>query len=343
MGFVWREQIMVSVVGSSLQKVEALAESVNVALPIEQTQRWAAFQATIEGRKPWGCVAIKDGDRVIAVASLIDYETHGYHYVRSHHGPVWFEKPDKQLELEGIQTLANYVHGRDTRQVFMRVSIEHDLDLARPVLSTIPYDTTVIVDVTGGDEAILSRMKPRGRRDVRKALREAPITCAEESARGRASFDEYYAVLVETAKRDGFTPPPQKSFEQVLEVLCPTHCHLFAGRLAEGTLCTWSICTVHEGRATRYYAASLTKTMPLHVTDRLLYFECCELGRLGCLEYDLMAVGSNFAPKLMTLNEFKCKFAMQTTRVAPDRDVPLWNMAYGLLTRIKRFKRATSA
>ena len=107
----------------------------------------------------------------------------------------------------------------------------------------------------------------------------------------------------------------------------------------DGTLCTWSICTMHEGRATRYYAASLTKTMPQHVTDRLLYSECCELGRSGCLEYDLMAIGSDFAPKLMALNEFKTKFSKEKTHVPPDRDVPIRRVPYGMLTYMKNVMR----
>ena len=54
---------------------------------------------------------------------------------------------------------------------------------------------TVVIDVTGGDEEILSRMKPRGRRDVRKALREAPVTCADETEQATADFSEYYAIM----------------------------------------------------------------------------------------------------------------------------------------------------
>ena len=50
-----------------------------------------------------------------------------------------------------------------------------------PVLSTVPYDQTVVIDVTGGDDAILSRMKRRGRRDVRKSLRECPADIADET------------------------------------------------------------------------------------------------------------------------------------------------------------------
>ena len=77
-----------------------------------------------------------------------------------------------------------------------------------PVLSTVPYNETVYVDLTGGDEAVLTRMKKRGRRDVRKALRESPAACADETAQAMADFSEYYEVMVDTAHRDGFSPAP---------------------------------------------------------------------------------------------------------------------------------------
>ena len=52
-----------------------------------------------------------------------------------------------------------------------------------PRAVTVPYDQTVIVDLTGGDDKILERMVARGRQNVRKALRESPATCATKPSR----------------------------------------------------------------------------------------------------------------------------------------------------------------
>lgn len=317
-------------------ELEARAEQLDINLPIEQTATWAAYQATIEGRAPWGCVALEEDGRTLALISLIDYETHGYHYLRANHAPVWAEQPSEATEAAAIDALAAFVRGRDRKQKFMRISILHELTSTTPVLSGIPYDNTVVIDVTGGDEEILARMKPRGRRDVRKALRESPVTCADETDRAAADFSGYYAVMVETAQRDGFNPAPQSDYEDMIRLLGPDHCRVFAGRDEKGRVVTWSIVTINGTRAVRYYGASLNETMRQHVTDKLVYFECCDLGaNKGCLDYDMMAIGSDFSPKLLGLNEFKTKFTKQVTAVAPDRDVPLHKTFYKALTVAK--------
>lgn len=66
----------------------------------------------------------------------------------------------------------------------------------------------------------------------------------------------------------------------------------------------------------RYYAAMCDAAMRIHVTDRLLHAECCMLGSQGITDYDLMGIGSDFAPSLKGLNAFKTKFTETITPVA---------------------------
>ena len=296
-----------------------------IQLPIEQTGEWADFEHTIEGRKPWGSYRLERDGKPVAYVRLYDYETHDYHYLRANHGPVWLSDPTPEDERDALYAIADVVRARGEGQVFLRCGVDADLDCCQPALSIVPYDTTVVIDVTGGDEAILSRMKARGRRDVRKALREAPVTCADETELASRSFSEYYDVLLETGERDGFHPAPESDYEDMVRILGPEHCRVYAGRDRSGRVVTWSLVTISGSRATRYYAASRTATMRLHVTDKLLYFECCSLGRVlggSVTSYDLMAIGSELSPTLMGLNEFKTKFCKEVAHVAPDRDFP---------------------
>lgn len=291
--------------------------------PIEQTCAWQDYEQTVPGRSLWGYVALEEDAKTLAVAAFQQYETHGYRYLRAHHAPVWAAEPSAEQELAALEALVAFVHARDHGIVFMRLSVAHEVSLTRPCLSSVPYDSTVVIDLSGGDEEILARMKPRGRRDVRKALRESPVTCADETEAALADFTEFYDVMCETARRDGFAPATMETYTKMLELLGPERCRVFAGR-DEGRVVTWSIVTISGNRATRYYGASRSDTMRLHVTDKLVYFECCELGRRGLAEYDMMGIGSDFSPTLKGLNEFKTKFAKDGVRlVAPDRDVPV--------------------
>ncbi len=324
-----------------ITQLEEKAQTLGMDLPIEQTHEWASYQETINGRTPWGCVELTDdGGQTLALVSFIDFETHGYHYLRSEHGPVWVGEPDPQTEEEGLKAIVEYVRKADRKVVFLRLCVKAELDITRPTLSTIPYNQTVIMDTTGDDEEILSKLKKRGRRDVRKALRESPASYADETEQAYESFAEYYDVMIETAERDGFTPAPQSDYENMIHLLGKDHCRVFAGRV-DGKVVTWTIATISGKHAVRYYGASRSDVPNRNfVTDGLIYFEACTLSKQGIETYDMMGIGNDFSPKLKTLNTFKTKFSNEVTDVAPDRDVPIRGTFYSaLVTARKALKR----
>ncbi len=318
--------------------LEAEAEKAGITLPIEQTKVWSGFQADIDGRTPWGDYLIKRDGELVAVISFIDFETHGYHYLRSMHGPAWVAKPAEAEEREVVDAIVDTVKKADKNIAFLRIDTWF-ADGTEKVLSTVPYDQTVVIDVTGGDDEILARMKRRGRRDVRKSLRECPAEVADETDKALADFSEYYDVMVETGQRDGFTPAPMSDYSDMIGALGADHCRVFAARI-EDRVVAWSIVTVNGTHAVRYYAGMRNEVMRLHVTDKLLYSECCILGSQGITEYDLMGIGSDFAPSLKGLNEFKCKFTEEITPVAPARDVPIKKVFYKTLQTVQGVRKA---
>lgn len=329
---------MIQVRQISVDELERVALRQGLCLPIEQTAVWREYQNSIEGRTDWGSLAIENDDSLLALVDLTDHSTHGYHSLHAVHSPVWVEPPSADMERSVFEALSSYVHAHDHKQVFLRIAVHHDLDLCEPTLSTIPYDQTVVIDVTGGDEEILARMKPRGRRDVRKSLRESPASCVDETDKALVSFEEYYDVMRETGARDGFHPAPCSDYEDMIRILGPDHCRVYAGRIDDRVV-TWSIVTISGTRGVRYYGASRSETMREHVTDKLVYFECCDLGaNKGVKSYDMMGIGDDFAPSLKGLNEFKTKFTKEITQVAPNRDIPLRKTFYKALVTAKRLR-----
>ena len=328
---------MITIEPVDFATLERDAADAGLTLPIEQTEIWARFQADIPGRTPAGTFLLRRDGVTVAFLSFIDMETHGYHYLRSMHGPVWITRPDETLEREAVDAIRDWVKAHDPKVAFLRIDTWFEGGTV-PVLSTVPYDQTVVIDVTGGDEAILGRMKRRGRRDVRKALRECPAECADETDRAIDDFTEYYDVMVETGERDGFTPAPITDYSDMIRALGAAHCRVFAARL-EGRVVAWSIVTVNGTHAVRYYAGMRSEVMRMHATDKLLYSECCILGAQGITEYDLMGIGDDFAPSLKGLNEFKTKFTEEITPVAAGRDVPIKTLFYRTLTGVQSLRR----
>lgn len=324
----------------SREAYEQVLSARTAPVPVEQLPVWLDYQKTIEGRSPWGYCSVESDGQVIAAVAFSQFETHGYRFLRAPHGPVWIVDRTPELERAVLEAISAYVRGRDRKQVFMRMAVETPCDLACPVLSTLPYDTTVVIDLTGGDDEILARMKPRGRRDVRKALRECPAQMADETARAAEDFSEYYQVMRETGSRDGFAPAPCADYQNMVRILGAEHCRVLAARV-DGKVVAWSLLTISGALATRYYAATAIGSGRLRVADALLFFECQQAAELGCTAYDLMAIGSDFQPELKNLNEFKTKFAKEGVRaVAPDRDVPLKKAFYTALVKARGLRSA---
>lgn len=334
---------MISAEEITREEFDEIARKSNISLPIEQSTYWIKYQSHIEGRSQWrnheggGNLVFKNEDRVMAIGVFLEFETHGYRYLVCQHGPIWVGEYSLEDEENLARVLIGFVRKMDKSIVFARISLRDPIPESVPILSTVTYDSTVVVKLHKDPEQILAEMKPRGRRDVRKSERECKAECADETKMAYGDFSPYYPVMEETAKRDGFVPMPSKNYEEMLTILGYDHCRLFAAR-EDGEVKAWSIITLNSGLAVRYYAAMQTSAMRMHVTDKLLFTECCVLGKQGVDKYDLMGIGSDFSPTLKGLNEFKTKFSKDTEKVNPSRDIPIHKTFYSALKAAKKLK-----
>ena len=313
------------------------ARNAGMILPIEQTNLWSDLGSRITGCSPWGYLRIDLDGELLGLIMFVDYLTHGYHYLRAHHAPVWVRELDAATEKDALIALRKFVAKKDHRQVFMRLAVKHESEITSPCLSMLPYDTTVIVDLSEDPEENLAQMKQRGRRDVRKALRESPATICDETQQACENFADYYELMVETAKRDGFHAGPLSDFENMIRLLSPDHIRVFAARI-EGELVAWDLYTINDGVAVRYYAASKTGSGKHLVVDKMIYEAMAPLATAGCSKLDHMGIGSDFAPETRNLNMFKTKFTKaDPVMIAPDRDIAIKQGFYGTLKRMKAF------
>jgi len=306
--------------------------------PIEQNAAWEAVDALDPDRRTWGHCVVRRSGSPVAVLTLTELVTHRVHFLWARHAPVWFVEPSEQDEAELLDLLRTELRARDRSAVHLRLDLHHELDGTFPPTGIIAYDHTVVIDTSlPGDpattseeeasDAVLSRFKSRGRRDVRKAVRESGLDCADETERAATDFDEYHALMVETAERDGFIPWGSEMYRDMISGLGPDHCRFYTGRV-DGELQCWSIVTISGRLAARYYAASATSAMRRRASDRLVLFESVALARRGITRYDLMGIGSDDVPELNGLNEFKTKFSKETVAVAHARELPLRPLAY---------------
>jgi len=327
--------------GWDLERVGAAAVAAELGTaridpPIEQTSWWEAVDRADPDRRTAGHYLVRRDGRVVATAILTRLVAHDAPFFWVRHGPVWLEQPDEADEAAAVDLLARECRSLDRRAIAVRMDLGHPVEDTAPPMGLITYDRTVVIDTAGAvgaedpqraADAVLATFKPRGRRDVRKAVRESGLACADETDRAGRDFAEYHAVMADTAARDGFVPWGAATYRQMIAGLGPDHCRVYAGRV-DGRVACWSIVTVSGGLAARYYAASDSSMMRRHVTDHLVLFECVNLAARGVHSYDLMGIGSELSPGLNGLNEFKTKFSREVVEVRAARERPLRPVVY---------------
>ncbi|PID97999.1 MAG: GNAT family N-acetyltransferase [Actinobacteria bacterium] len=313
-------------------------------LPIEQSAVWESFEAS-QGHRCWGRFEWYEGNKRCAVISLYLYSLRGAHYLWAKHGPVWLKEATPEREAAFRADLQTEVRKRDRSLVFIRLNAIYSAPDLSDVLQTITYDRTVIIDTSGGtEESVLASMTTDGKRAVRRAkkkMAEKDGRIVEETEAATADFSEYYAVLEETAERDGFSPHPMEYYAQLLTTLGPDHARMFTVRVGENnTLVCWDLILVHDKNAVAFYGASTSTARQVLGPDALDFGAAVILAKEGIVGLDLMGAHSPRVPELFRVGKYKQRYAQQFTDVAGGWDLPLRPNIYRGLQAAIRLKQA---
>ena len=224
---------------SQEDKIAAVSGFQDRSLPIEQACVWEAFEKS-QGHGVWGRYAWCEDDTKVAFITLYKYAVRGVHYLWAKWGPTWVKEATPEREAALRADLLREIKKRDKSVVFVRLhAIYQHPDLVMP-LQTISYDRTVVIDTSGKtEEAILAAMPKSGKRSIRSGLKKGKaegITFHEDTANATDVIDEYYAVMEETAERDGFRPHPKAYYMSLLTTLGPKHARIFSMRDADGAI-----------------------------------------------------------------------------------------------------------
>jgi len=332
-------------------------------VPIEQSPRWDAFDATLTGRSPWRRLAVwatadadqpaplsAQTDMPVAVIALTHYAGRGFHYLWARHGPVWLTEPSPRHERQLRDALRAYVSAEDPQIDFLRLHAHHEADDLKPLLQTITYDRTVQIDLTVPVDERMAALSKSTRKKLRRTLEDEAVVIADETALAAEDFSEYYNILEETAERDGFGVYGPEVYQSMVRTLEPA-ARVFVARrtdqgpepeLTPGRAVSWILCTAHDGIGTNYYSGQTAEGRATNVGVRLRWELCAILAAEGVRTYDLMGVDSPRAPTLAGVGAFKRQFGPEID-VAGAWDVPLKPLRYRVLTLLLRAKRLMRA
>lgn len=310
--------------------------------PHRASVAWDGYAATLPERELW------NGSRVAywpvgstsprAVLTLRQFHIRRMAFLWADGSPVWVgDEPTAAEEQALVDALRRWVATVDPTQSFIRLHVLHHEEVTGivPTCQQIyGHDSTIIIDTTGTEEDLRARMKKRGRRDVNKAGRECRATVSEETAIDRAGFDQLIAIMHETADRQGFKDYDADHYWSFFTFFRDRGmARLFVGR-EEGRPVNWGMFIVRGDFATYEVAASSEEARRNYAPDLTLYTGLLALQADGVRAVDLVAIGSDFAPELSTLNNFKTKWTQEITRVPAPVEIVLRPRRYRFLNAL---------
>lgn len=210
----------------------------------------------------------------------------------------------------------------------LKASSHHYLDTPLP----IPQYTTII-DLKQEEDVILAAMKPKGRYNSKLAAKKGVVV----KEAGLESLDRFYELLLETTKRDGFSPNSKKYYEKMLTTI-PSAKLLMASH--EDEIIAGGIFTYTTNQALYYYGASSNHKRNL-MAPYLVQWEAIKLGRReGCRYYDFMGIAQPGREKdpLQGVTDFKMKFGGEVTRFLPPYTIAFNSLKYNLYKVLKKIK-----
>jgi len=290
--------------------------------PLEQSPNWGEFQSKIPGRQSLGTFLLRDSDHPVAIITPLQLTMRGYSYLWLNQGPIWLATPTPELITAIVKALQTIAKQYATQKIlFVRAHFPSKPPKGLPAYSQALIQRTTVVDLTQNFDQILAAMSQGARRAMRKAAK-AGVTIKELPAADVASdFAAYYAILNETAKRDGFFVHPASTYQSMLTSL-PGIVRFFAAFIQDKPI-AWAIDTTYNNHAIYYYGASNVEGRDLQA-PYLLHIEIMrQLQEEGVKSYDFLGIGSKSYPGLQGVTQFKLRFGGDVVDYLPAYDIPL--------------------
>lgn len=248
--------------------------------------------------------------------------------------PVWNKKPSRDVEEIFIKQLEKFVRNKSNYFDYIRLRIYHDYNFVKKENVVLSYDKTVVINLGENLEDTYSKIYKRGRRDLRKAIREAKFKVNDESNISRKDFSDVYKIMEDTKKRhDGFAILSEenywKFFKSLNDKKSSGYSKLFTVKDENNDVLSWAIVVVYDNFATYYFAASNKKGQQnfgpdLIIAHILEYLQ----NETKVRSLDLMGIGSDYHPSLKSLNTFKTKFSKDIIDVPVYKEIVIHKSSY---------------
>jgi lipid II:glycine glycyltransferase (peptidoglycan interpeptide bridge formation enzyme) len=195
----------------------------------------------------------------------------------------------------------------------------------------IQYRNTMISDLTRDEDDLLSDMKPKWRYNVRLAERKGVQVCDG----GPRDLPTFYAMYVETGKRDGFLVRPFSYYQSIWEpFLAQGLAHLLLAEVA-GKPVAGLVLFCYGPTAWYFYGASTSEARDLMPNHALQWAALRWAKRRGCSRYDWWGAPDELSESdpMWGVYRFKQGFGAQFVSHIGAWDYPVNKPLYWAYTR----------
>jgi lipid II:glycine glycyltransferase (peptidoglycan interpeptide bridge formation enzyme) len=323
-----------------------------------QSQYWRKFQESV-GRKTYNVSADGENGELVAWASIIEHTlpvVGRYFYVPR--GPIahnmehitWNKTYNEflsKLIVLAKKNNAGWIRiepaGEDILE-FLRSGLKN-IKIRKSAVDMQPRET-LVVDISGGEEDLLARMKQKTRYNIRLAeKRGVHVTCNTKHVTPK-NIDQFLKLVKITAKRDRITAHPENYYRKMFGVIPPEILKLYVAEY-EGKIIAANLVLFFGKTATYMHGASDNVHRDAMAPHLLQWRQIQDAKKAGCTMYDLGGVQSCDTKHVIYnkswegITRFKTGFApdMESIKFPGCYDIILKPGKYRLYRLLQKVKR----
>lgn len=288
-----------------------------------QSLEWSHFQVLL------GNEVFFFGDDEAMAMAIIKKLPLGFSYIDIPRGPLGNTDARFWQELR-IKT-------KNSKCVFARISPSYHLAalprLHVPSHAQIFPENTLILDLSLSEEEILKQMKPKGRYNIRIAQRNKVKVFETQNV------SDFYKLLQETEKRDGFSGHNESYYQSLLKSLgsnAKLYMAEYINENNESVLIAGGIFTFLDDTCTYYYGVSSNEYRNIMAPYLLQWHALSEAKKQGYKNYDFLGIApeGKSSHRLAGVTRFKKQFGGEVQSYPASIDIiykPFVYLAYRVL------------
>lgn len=221
------------------------------------------------------------------------------------------------------------------KAIFLKLEFEDDVDekLLKNFRKSpnIQPKKTLILDITKSEQELLNQMHYKTRYNIKLADKKGISV-----KRDKSKFEDFWQLIQETSKRDGFRPHLKEYYRGILEI---PEVELFsaeypASGASKNKIIAANIMVFYDKQAIYLHGASDYEHRNLMAPHLLQWEQIKEAKKRGCIEYDFWGIDEK---KWLGVTRFKKGFEGKEIAYPGAYDLvfqPIWYKIYQIAKRI---------